>query len=344
MLDKRVAISVWILALALLMGCSGNKNASGTPEPGLQNPIAQLVPTNTPYPTYTPYPTLTPYPTYTPLPTSTPMPTPTPIRLCNPYWNDVDAVPVNVSGAPDQASKILQNEIKRATAMVSLPSGQNWVQIYLTFLSPQIAEAIVTQQAATEFLTPKQSRDLLFNFDRNLERRNALAFLMMIRGRTDATINVYFGPLEKSLTFTNQRSQEFRPLEQSSPVLASVINMANGGAEGYVLVPRAASDRCNPTFDVLNDNLLNVRASNIALWKSSAPVGSPGSIFDSFQLPFTTPNSYRVGALWSFGFAAGKSLVDVMNTPAPRQSNTELDSKTVADIAALAVKVFKQVR
>ncbi len=271
-----------VLALVLLMAsCSG---LSGTPTPWpklsptpypTHTPYPTYTPahTATPYPTYTPANTATPYPTYTPAYTATPYPTytpyltptPTPQPIaCNPSWRDVRELQIPLGLTQEQVGAVLENEVLRTTRVVYLPSTeQRDVQLYLTYLSPQILEAVVLYTAIRDNLTLDQTHQILEELENRFQADNTIPFLLKVAGK-DSRDTISLGPLEEHLAIVNQRQEEIPALAAYTPTLADPINMALGGLEGYVLFPRSLGPNCTPTVDILRDHSFAVRLKDLS--------------------------------------------------------------------------------
>jgi hypothetical protein len=285
--------------------------------------IVQVVVSATPRPA-TPIPTSTPYPTHTPYPTVAPTPTPT---MCNPSWRNPHNLNLRVASSPGVARTILENELRRWTKVVPWEAGLWYgnVEIYLTYLSPQVIEAIVAEKAVRDGLSSKESQDLLAEFDRRLQIRNAIPFLLTIRGDRDDEVLVTLGPLEQTMVMVSQRRQEFRPLTEYTPALASPINMVNGGLEGYVLFPRSVGSGCNPTINFLDDHSFDVRLS-------AGSVIQPGLLG-----PFETKH---LSSLWPFTLLPEIPLEQAKEIPLPERA-ADIDTGILLDILGLALNIFQ---
>lgn len=260
---------------------------------------------------------------------ATPLVRPTP-TVCNSSWRDPKALHVRVASSPDEARQVLQNELKRWTRVEALPRDRSAVRLYLTYLSPQVIEAVISEKAAREKLSPEESRELLAEFDRRLQRKNAIPFLLTIRGTKDPGLQIALGQLEKTMVLVNQRQQKIPPVIEYTPALAAPINMANGGIEGYVLFPRSTGAGCHPTVNLTDDHSFDLRLSGVSI--SGVEPGN--------WLRGPTPYSYKdLQPLWSYTLLPDIGLEEAMNVPPPQRATEDLDISLLLDIVGLTISI-----
>ncbi|MBI4787636.1 MAG: hypothetical protein HY782_11380 [Chloroflexi bacterium] len=286
-----------------------------------------LTPTLSPTPTTTPTATSTPtlIPTYTPYPTFTPFPTATPIP-CNPARRDPATIRANLADSPDQARGIVENVIRRWTRVETLPRvGSPSVRFYLTYLSPQVIEAIALDRSVRERVPAEKRPELLIEYDRQLYARNAFPFILTLRGPSDRSLLVKFSPLNESMTIVNQNRQAIAATSQYAPLFTTPLDFERGGGVGYVLFPRAIGTGCNPTINLAIDRSFDVR-----LWGLT--------LYGFLSLPFTSNDQVT----WSFELLPDTSLEQTLKIPPPRQV-PEIDSNTLAEISGLAFNLFESV-
>lgn len=288
-------------------------SATATPPPTLTpTPTSTSTATPTLTPTLTPLPTYTPYPTYTPFPTSTPVP-------CNPSRRDPATIKANLANSPDEARSILESTLRRWTRVDTLPRvGSPGVRFYLTFISPQVIEALVLDKSTRERVPADRRTDLLVEYDRRLYARNVFPFVLTWRGPQDRSLQVSLSPLDRSMTVVNQNRQAIPALSDYAPVFAAPVNMERGGAVGYVLFPRQMGSGCNPTINLAIDRSFDVRLSGI-------------SLSGFLSIPFLQNDQVT----WSFDLLPDTSLEQALKIPLPRQA-PEVEAGTMAEISGFA--------
>ncbi len=281
--------------------------------------------TPTPTPTFTLTPTFTPLPTYTPYPTFTPFPTSTPV-VCNPSRRDPSTIRANLGNTPDGARGILQDALKRWTRVESLPRvGSPTVQFYLTYLGPQVVEALVLDRAVRQGIPSEQRPDLLVAYDRALDAYNVFPFVLTLRGPQDRSKQVVVAPLNQKMVLVNQNHQSIPAESNVSPVFSAPINLERGGAAGYVFFPRTTGTGCNPTINLAIDRSFDVSLSGIGL-----------SGF--LSMPFISNDA----ATWSFDSLPDTSLEQTLRIPMPAAA-PNLDANTLSQMLAVTNDLFENV-
>lgn len=289
-----------------------------TPVPtSTRTATSSLTPTLTP--TSTPLPTYTPYPTYTPFPTATPVP-------CNPDRRDPATIRANLANSPDAAQSILQVALRRWTRLETLPRvGTPNLRFYLTFISPQVVEALALDKAVRDELAVEQRPDLLIEYDRRLYARNTFPFILILQGPQDRSVQVKLPPLDQSMMLVNQNKQSIPAFKDYAPVFAAPVNMERGGAAGYVLFPRSAGTGCNPTINLGIDRSFDVRLSGI-------------SLSGFLSIPFMQNDQVA----WSFDLLPDTSLEQSTRIPLPGQA-PEVDTGSMAQILSIARNLLEEV-
>lgn len=282
-------------------------------------PTSTFTATPTLTPTSTPLPTYTPYPTYTPFPTATPVP-------CNPSRRDPATIKANLANSPDQARNVLETVLRRWTRVDTLPRvGSPTIRFYLTFISPQVIEALALDRSLREGVSADRRPDLLVDYDRRLYTRNAFPFILTLSGPQDRSLQVKLPPLDQSMLVVNQNRQAIPSLNDYAPILAAPVNLERGGTAGYVLFPRSTGTGCNPTINLAIDRSFDVRLSGITL-----------SGF--LSIPFIQNDQVT----WSLELLPDTSLEQTLRIPMPRQA-PEVDASTMAEISGVARNLLEGV-
>jgi hypothetical protein len=203
--------------------------------------------------------------------------------------------------------------------------GSPTIRFYLTFISPQVIEALALDRSLRSGASAEIRPDLLVEYDRRLYARNIFPFILTLRGPQDRSLQVKLPPLDKSMMVINQNRQALPSLNDYAPVLAAPVNFERGGAAGYVLFPRSMGTGCNPTINLAIDRSFDVRLSGITL-----------SGF--LSIPFLQNDQ----ATWSYELLPDTSLEQTLRIPLPRQA-PEVDAGTMAEIMGMAGNLLEGV-
>jgi len=330
---KSPAIVCFVVVAVFLISCSA---ATQVPTPNIDSTVnarvlatqlflATIPATHTPIP-----PTSTPVPP-SPIPfTSTPIPTSTNDPYCNTFWQNIRAVNLSIFDSPEQSQKILESELRRWTRAVNIPQGDQ--TLYLTYLSPQLIEAIVTHTATQKKLSQPEYESLLTDVERRLRQSNMMAFLLTIRTTSVGFLGhhrvVYLGPLEEFLVLYNQRQESFFPLKEYTQELVVNPNIRGESAQGYILFPRNAGGGCHPTVNVLGDHSFDVRLNHINVLSGFSQ--EDGFIYAD----------HIDQVMWSFTLLPDIPLDEAMNIPLSSDA-AQFDLQTLNDILSLALSVVE---
>lgn len=300
---KMLKISVLVFAMAVMIVGSG---CSSSPQ----------LPPNTPTPV-PPVLTETPIPTSTPVFSGTPAPSFQGTTLgptCNPFWDSARAINLNIANSTEQAEEILFTELSRWTRVVEADGNT----IYLTYISPQVVEAIVVYTAIQQGLSQVEKQELLLDIERRLDLNNTMAFLLLLNYQSGFLHLPYeFEPLEQTLSLVNQRRERFAPYLEYTQVLVEPRSIRGDSVQGYVLFPRSVGEGCHPTINVLDDHSFDVRIEQVI---EAAGIAGP------FQ--------------WSYTLLPDIPLERAMNIPTTSQS-PELDLSTLNDILSLSLTLLE---
>lgn len=277
----------------------------------------------------TPDPTYTPYPTYTPNPTHTPWPSPTPSTgVCNPSWRDLGGLDLELTKSPQQARDMLLNELKRNTRVAFLPypdEDERDFQMYLTYLSPQVVEAMALDKGSREGLGLQDLRQLIAAYDARLQNSNSVPFLVVLRATAPMKgETVSCGELEDTMVMVTENQGSIPPSEYA-PALSLPINMSDAGLEGYILFPRNLGTGCTPSVDLLNDHRLDIHLQGIDVRDCDPTLGVP-----------LCRNRKDLSVQWNFTLLPGRSLREVKDIPLPERASV-LPPDVVQEILGLAL-------
>ncbi|HNT74298.1 MAG TPA: hypothetical protein PKH77_04665 [Anaerolineae bacterium] len=352
---KKLALIVIIVSNIVLVSCN-------------QNDLLTPFPTYTPYPTYTPFPlsseilashhtpTFAPSPTHTPtltplatatlLPTNTPSPTNTLLRtdtatptitpICNPFWHDAKNRNLNLNISTAEAREDLHYELRRWTQQVDYARNS----LYLTYLSPQVIEALVVYRAVNAGLSVQESQNLLLEIENRLQLDNSIAFLFLqysLDARDGDTLPLVleFLPLENTMILYNQRRESYSPFIEYTQKLIAPIERRGSSVEGYILFPKSTGNGCNPTIDLLHDHSFDVYLTKVVRSLDEDRKWTDDVVFT-----------------WSYTLMGDMPLEEALGVPIIGQSGSSssgsadsksFDIETLNDILSLAVTFIELV-
>lgn len=272
----------------------------------------------------------TPEATSPPIPTETQKPKPKAILGCNPTLQSLTNIEFNDSLTVDDVDRLLKNELLRATRVVPVPSDKSWAYLYVTYMSPQVIEAIVIWKTIHENLSTEERNSLIAEFERRLQLSNTIPFLLLVRGPQNPQVELSLGKIDESLALINQRQETFYPSSEYTPGLSQRINMISGGIEGYVLFPRSTGEKCNPTVNLLNDHSFSIQLSGITI------TGVEEGLINNTILTYTNQS-----ATWTYTLLPSIPLAEAINIPIPDRATEGIDQGILLDILGLSVSIFE---
>ena len=292
--------------------------------------VVSCSPTTPPPPPPPPSPAL---PTLVPTPINgaTPAPNETLLNInlssdCNPFWHKSPEIS-NVSTL-DEATEVLEQELTRWTR-VSSPRADN--NLYFTYLSPQVIEAIVNYNAVLRGMSQSEKRELLSDIERRLALNNTIAFLVILDSDIDSGeilfgtgANITLNPLEDTLALVNQRRERFAPYIEYSQVLIESDSVRGEYISGYVLFPRSIGDDCNPTINLANDHSFDIHLEQYCYYHS----GNKKTV---------CPVSHN---LWSYTLLPSIPLDQTRNIPLSN-SVPSLTATTLNELFSLALTILE---